>query len=308
MKFGGMATATKNSRDYIVEILKRIKNKKILLIVSAMGRVGFPYATDTLLQLVEEKYITDKEKSRLLACGETIASIVVAEQLNSAGLNSYALSLKEAGITFNGSIEVNTKHILELFEQYDVLIAPGFLYLENDEVRTFNRGGSDFSAILLADALNSRKVFLFKDVNGIFPFVMPGSNEMKCYDKLSYEQALMLCEIGYQIVQKKAILFAKEHKMAIIIANYMSNQIGTIISNEDVNTKVLGMSFTKNSIKIATKTPNIKEECESLLLEHHLFYKSVQVKKNYLEYSFGINQMQNAKKLLINNYFSDFLR
>lgn len=307
MKFGGMATATKNSRDYIVEIIKRIKNKKILLIVSAMGRVGFPYATDTLLQLVEEKYITDKEKSRLLACGETISSVVMAEHLNGAGLNSYALSLRETGIVLNGNIEVNTQDILYLFTQYDILIAPGFLYLENNEVRTFNRGGSDFSAILLADALHSRKVFLFKDVDGIFPFVAPGYNELKCYDKLSYEQALMLCEIGYQIVQKKAILYAQEHNIAIIIANYMNNQVGTIIGKEAADVEVLGMSFTKNSIKIASKTMEIKEKCETLLLEHHLFYKSVQV-RNYLEFSFGINQMQNAKKLLINNYFSDFLR
>ena len=60
MKFGGTATSTSKTREKIVNIISKIKNKKILLVVSAMGRVGFPYATDTLLNLIDTSISSKK--------------------------------------------------------------------------------------------------------------------------------------------------------------------------------------------------------------------------------------------------------
>ncbi|MCH5172330.1 MAG: hypothetical protein J1F31_05845 [Erysipelotrichales bacterium] len=305
MKFGGIAVSTRKNRDYIVNIVKTNQDK-ILIVASAMGRIGFPYATDTLLELIDENYVDDKEKSRLLATGEIISTIVLSNQLKQNGINSYALSLKELGI-YKSHLDV--KQILHLFEKYDVLVAPGFLLLnEQGEVETLARGGGDYSAVLLANALNIKKVLLYKDVSGIMPFVFPGYKNIKCYDKLDYLEALSLSDIGYNIIQKDALYFAKEHNISLIVKSFVHDNDGTVISNFNISNKYIGMSFTKDAILIATKnTELLKEELENFFLENRLYFKDVLTNENYLEFKFGVNQLQLAKKRIVDQYFGKFL-
>ena len=74
-KFGGTALATKGNREKVIDIIK--KEEKVIVICSAMGRNGFPYATDTLLNLVNVNNLTSKERARLVSCGEIISSLIL---------------------------------------------------------------------------------------------------------------------------------------------------------------------------------------------------------------------------------------
>lgn len=305
MKFGGIATSTKKNRDYIVKIVKQ-NSSKILLIASAMGRSGFPYATDTLLELIDEEYVDFKEKNRLLATGEVISTIVLANQLKQNDINAYALSLKELGIHRN---YIETKNILQLFEKYDVLVAPGFLFLnEQEEVETLARGGGDYSAVMLANALGISETILYKDVLGIMPFVFPGYKNIKIYEKLDYEDAIALSNIGYNVVQKNALEFSKNHNISLIIRSFILNNEGTLISRFETTNNYIGTSFSKDSILIAAKNiQSVKEELENLFLNNRLYFKDVIINKKHIEFKFGINQLQLAKKRVVDQYFEKFL-
>ena len=305
MKFGGIAVSTRKNRDYIVKIVSKSYDK-ILIVASAMGRIGFPYATDTLLELIDEKYIDIKEKNRLLATGEIISTIVLANQLKQNEINAYALSLKEVGIY---KTHFNMENILRLFERYDVLIAPGFLYLnEQNEVETLARGGGDYSAVLLAHALNIKEVNLYKDVPGVMPFVFPGYKNVKCYEKLDYLDALALSDIGYKIVQRDALEFSKKHNISLIIKSFILDNDGTIISNFITSNSYIGTSFSKDSILIATKNiESVKEELENFFLENRLYFKELITNNNNLEFKFGVNQLQLAKKRVVDQFFGKFL-
>ena len=59
-----------------------------------MGRKGEPYATDTLLSLVnqEESTISKREQDLLLSCGELISAIVFSNMLNENGIKAAALN------------------------------------------------------------------------------------------------------------------------------------------------------------------------------------------------------------------------
>jgi aspartate kinase len=75
-KFGGTSVRDIENR---VKCFKKIenelkKNNKVIVIVSAMGRKGEPYATDTLISLTKE--IEGKEKDLLMATGEMISASV----------------------------------------------------------------------------------------------------------------------------------------------------------------------------------------------------------------------------------------
>lgn len=309
MKFGGTATSTSKTREKIINIISKIKNKKILLVVSAMGRVGFPYATDTLLNLIDSSMSSKKEVDALLACGEIISSIVMANDLNQNNIKTCALSVNEIGLFFNNDFSFKNSKIIDKFSSYNVLVIPGFIALNDDEeIVTLKRGGGDLSACVFAKFLNCSKVYLFKDVDGVLPFLSPGYKDLKFIRYLNYEEANALSDIGFKIIQQDALDFAFKNNLKIVVSNYETGKVGTIISSTSNNKRIIGMNFTKNSIKIATLFPTLADEqIKKNFSNCHLFFKSFIVNKNYVEYSLGINQLQLAKKMLVDTYFKDYL-
>jgi len=95
-KFGGTSIATAESRR---KALKRIIEAKEqgfapVVVVSAMGRRGEPYATDTLMDLVKSIYndVEPRELDLMISCGEIISSAVMATLLKSMGHPAVALT------------------------------------------------------------------------------------------------------------------------------------------------------------------------------------------------------------------------
>ncbi|MDY6915399.1 MAG: aspartate kinase, partial [Candidatus Cloacimonadota bacterium] len=78
-KFGGTSLATVENRLLVAERVKQnIESGNItVVIVSAMGRKGMPYATDSLLNLAKQAYleISDRESDLLCSCGEVISAV-----------------------------------------------------------------------------------------------------------------------------------------------------------------------------------------------------------------------------------------
>ena len=73
-------------------------------VVSAMGRAGAPYATDTLKKLAENIYsqISLRELDLIMHCGEIISAVVLAATLHKAGIKARAFTGFQAGLTTDG--------------------------------------------------------------------------------------------------------------------------------------------------------------------------------------------------------------
>ncbi|MBM6838802.1 aspartate kinase, partial [Clostridium saudiense] len=80
-KFGGTSVSTEARREQLATKVKAAidEGMKPVVVVSAMGRKGDPYATDTLLSLVGDNFISDNKNAQdlLMCCGEIISSVVV---------------------------------------------------------------------------------------------------------------------------------------------------------------------------------------------------------------------------------------
>ena len=83
MKFGGTSVRDQATKYQAFKHIRREvdANYKVLVVVSAMGRGGEPYATDTLKELLTY-HVSKQEHDRLLACGEIISSIVMSAFLH----------------------------------------------------------------------------------------------------------------------------------------------------------------------------------------------------------------------------------
>ncbi len=104
MKFGGTSVGTPEGRDAIAARVTEALEAVLapVVVVSAMGRKGAPYATDTLLGLVEGLPADERERDLLAATGEVIAAVVVAHELRDAGIEAAAYTGAEAGIGTDG--------------------------------------------------------------------------------------------------------------------------------------------------------------------------------------------------------------
>lgn len=101
-KFGGTSLETPDVR---VKAAQRIINAKKsgyspVVVVSAMGRNGAPYATDTLLSLVKDicPGTYPREIDMLMSCGEIISCVIMVYTLKSEGYDAVALTGGQAGI------------------------------------------------------------------------------------------------------------------------------------------------------------------------------------------------------------------
>ncbi|MBV1821867.1 aspartate kinase, partial [Coprococcus sp. MSK.21.13] len=176
-KFGGTSVSTKERRQRVVE--KIIKAKKAgyspVVVVSAMGRKGEPYATDTLLSLVSDKIKkNDLAMDLLMSCGEVISTVVMADELLSKNIEAVPLTGGQAGILTDDNygdasiLKLECDKILDIVKQDKIPIVAGFQGIsENGFITTLGRGGSDVTAVLLGGALKSEKVEIYTDVDGI---------------------------------------------------------------------------------------------------------------------------------------------
>src|SRR3954469_23430849 len=104
-KFGGTSVKDEESRKHAQGHIEKALSEgyKVVVVVSAMGRKGDPYATDTLLSLVKgtDNLISKRETDLLLSCGEVISSIVFTNMLLNAGIQATAMTGAQAGFRTN---------------------------------------------------------------------------------------------------------------------------------------------------------------------------------------------------------------
>ena len=101
-KFGGTSVATRTAREQAVKRIIQAKEngQSPVVVISAIGRRGDPYATDTLLELMNEagSSVPKRERDLLLSCGEVISCTLVSALLTSQGHLARALPADRLGL------------------------------------------------------------------------------------------------------------------------------------------------------------------------------------------------------------------
>ncbi|WP_026889233.1 aspartate kinase [Clostridium beijerinckii] len=266
-KFGGTSVSTEENRKKVIEKVKNAikEGYSPVVVVSAMGRKGQPYATDTLLSLINDKFKNANKLAQdlLMTCGEIISSVVMSNDLYNAGIDAVPLTGGQAGILTDNNftdatcIEVKPKKILELVSQGRIPVVTGFQGMtENGYLTTLGRGGSDTTASILGVALKASAIEIYTDVDGIMtadPRIVENANLI---DVISYSEVFQLADKGATVIHPKAVEVAMEGNIPILIKNTMSNSKGTLINNfgDKGNDRIMtGIASQKNRIQISIR-------------------------------------------------------
>lgn len=238
-KFGGVAMRDEKSRATCIQHIKdaiRI-HKSVIVVASAMGRSGDPYATDTLIHLSEAFKEAPEYQDLAAICGELLASSVLSAELLKEQIQCQLAYGVQAGIFTDdhfgdASIIKTSKDVIEeLLQQVPCVIVPGFQGVTTDyRFTTLGRGGSDLTAIILAVLFNAKIVEFYKDVPGVMTADPKHHNHASVLEKISYQQLMKYCLKGHPIIQKKAVDMAAKNHIHLHIRQLGSSEIGTHIS------------------------------------------------------------------------------
>lgn len=263
-KFGGTSVATQQRRELVADKVIDAINKGYspVVVVSAIGRKGDPYATDTLLSLINnsESHVSKREMDLLMSCGEIISAVVIGETLEKRNFKVNVLTGGQAGIITNNDysdadiLEVHTNKILDLLKEGIIPIVAGFQGITKDgDVTTIGRGGSDVTGSVLGEALKADFIEIYTDVDGIMtadPRIVP---DAKVIDRISYNEVFQFADQGAKVIHPRAVEYAMRGNVPLIIKNTMTNAPGTIITaaKENENRIVTGITHMPNRTQIS---------------------------------------------------------
>ncbi len=227
LKFGSSVLRTEQDLPRAVhEIYRWVRQgERVIAVVSAFGGI-----TDDLIEKSRTYGAAPNEgaSAALIATGEATAAALMALALDRAGIPAAVVDAAGIGLITEGGISdaelvgVSESSILRLVEQVPVVVVPGFVGRSSDgAVTLLGRGGTDLTALFLAQRLKAERCRLVKDVDGLYESdpAGPGPRPHR-YSTIRWEDAL---GINGKVVQHKAIRFARQHQMTFEVAALQSD-------------------------------------------------------------------------------------
>lgn len=267
-KFGGTSVRDENGRKHAEgHIVKAIADGyKVVVVVSAMGRKGDPYATDTLLSLIggNQSKTSKRETDLLMSCGETISSVIFANMLLESGINAVALTGAQAGFRTNNDhnnakiMEMKCDRLLRELEDADVVVVAGFQgAAKNGDITTIGRGGSDTSAAALGAALNAEWIDIFTDVEGIMTADPRIAENARPLSVVTYTEVCNMAYQGAKVIHPRAVEIAMQSKIPIRIRSTYSNNLGTLVTT--INKENRGSDIKERTVTGIAHVSNVTQ-------------------------------------------------
>lgn len=272
-KFGGTSVSTEERRKQVIKkIGKAIESGlKPVVVVSAMGRKGEAYATDTLLSLVDDNFKNNNKSAQdlLMCCGEIISSVVLCNDLYKHGITAVPLTGGQAGIITNDvhtnaqAIDVDTSNIMKILESGKVPVVTGFQGVTKEGFfTTLGRGGSDTSACILGVALNAKEIDIYTDVDGIMTADPRMVEDASLINEMTYNEGFQLADQGAKVIHPNAVALAKKGNVPLVIKNTMNDSKGTMIKSdisEEEKRLISGITHLNNRIQVRVRLSDNRE-------------------------------------------------
>ncbi|WP_431137452.1 bifunctional aspartate kinase/homoserine dehydrogenase I [Psychroserpens mesophilus] len=222
----------------LIESLIPKKNKEVTKYVEAK----LNDLKDLLDGLFLINELSPKTSDKLVSFGELLSSYIIAETMKSRGIdanrkNSQDLIVTNSNFTKADVIYKDTNANIKTYfksAHQDITILPGFVSKStHGEITTLGRGGSDFTAAIIAAALKVKQLEIWTDVSGMYtanPKLVKHGYPIK---RLSYQEAMELSHFGAKVLYPPTVQPVLDLNIPIHIKNTLKpDEDGTMISSE----------------------------------------------------------------------------
>lgn len=195
------------------------------------------------------KELSERTHDKIVSFGELLSSYIVINSLKAQIDNVSLKDSRELIITNDdftqALIDIETTHnnIVNYFNNNNskIIVVPGFVAAnKKGETTTLGRGGSDYTAAILASSLDASILEIWTDVSGMYtanPKIVKGAFPI---ENISYQEAMELSHFGAKVLYPPTVQPVLKKKIPMVIKNTFDPKAsGTYISKNNNVSKTL---------------------------------------------------------------------
>ncbi|MFA0441146.1 lysine-sensitive aspartokinase 3 [Vibrio sp. 10N.286.49.C2] len=213
--------------------------------------------------------VTAKLTDHLVACGERMSTHILSQLMKERGINAIRFDIREVLRTDSNygkaepdleatKILADTK-LIPLCQEH-VVITQGFIGADADgETTTLGRGGSDYSAALIAEAVEASGLEIWTDVPGIYttdPRIAPNARPIP---EISFSEASEMANFGAKILHPSTLLPALRHQIPVFVGSSKAPQDGGTWVRQTVESAPLfrALALRNNQTMVTLRNPKM---------------------------------------------------
>lgn len=226
---------------------------------------------DTLKSMAEAASFqsSDKLTDHIVACGELMSTHILTQLMVERGIDAIRFDIREVLRTNAdyGKAEPILDKISALAEQkliplcqQHVVITQGFIGSDDQgTTTTLGRGGSDYSAALIAEAVKAAGLEIWTDVPGIYttdPRVAPKATPIP---EISFSEASEMANFGAKILHPSTLLPALRHQIPVFVSSSREPEKGGTWIRQQVESAPLyrALALRGNQTMVTLRSPNM---------------------------------------------------
>ena len=212
---------------------------------------------------------SEQHNDELLSFGERLSSCLFSQVLRDVGVNAQRFDVRtvlktdahfgKASPNVAATKQAAEAHLVPLLDDA-VIVTQGFIGSDqHGRTTTLGRGGSDYSAALLAEAVSAKSVHIWTDVVGIFSTDPRLCEKARPIAKLSFDEAAEMATFGAKVLHPATILPASRAGISVFVGSSREpHQGGTWIEKEkSQHPGIRAVTQRKNQILLTLKSPEM---------------------------------------------------
>ena len=205
----------------------------------------------------------------ILACGEQISSLIFAQILNEAGVSAQTFDVRQVMKTNSlyGKAVVDIEQVSSLATTImqpllaeQVLVTQGFIGQDGlGHTTTLGRGGSDYSAAILAEALSADNLAIWTDVEGIFTTDPRITAQAKAIPEISFGEAAEMATFGAKILHPATLIPAMRQNIPVFVGSSKAPEKGgtRIQQSVESNPTYRSIALRREQSLVTVKSPEM---------------------------------------------------
>ena len=288
-----IANHAKEGDTHYLHLLEELHDKHASILKSLIGQ-SFHEQVEPIFKQLRRicdgvfllKELTNRSLDFILSSGELISSNIIATFFEHEGIEVSLLdarALIRTDDTFGGAqvdFEATNKLIKSASKDFPkVAIVPGYLSATDDgETTTLGRGGSDYTAAIIAGALNAEVLEIWTDVQGLMTADPRIVKNAKIIREISYEEAIELSHFGAKVLYPPSLKPCLESDIPIRIkSTFEPEEEGTLVSRKEGDDQLVRGITSLKEVSLITlsgtgllSVPTFTKEFFSILADYGL--------------------------------------
>jgi aspartate kinase len=232
---------------------------------------------------------------QVVCTGELISTSIVSAYLNEIGLKNEWLDVRDifrtddnfrdANIDFTYTQDQVNAQVKPLFDEVDIVVTQGFIgCTDENESTTLGREGSDYSAAVFANMLDTESLSIWKDVKGVMNADPKQFADAQYISELNYDEVIEMAYYGAQVIHPKTIKPLQNKNIPLYVKCFADASLpGTVIHNNPVKNLPPIIVVKQNQVLLQLHTKDFSFIGEQPMSDLYEMMAKLKIKPNLIQ-------------------------